>query len=73
MMSVCFNLSEKSRVDLYNAPALKYLGKEISKEGCFEIQAKSARLIMVLPPDRELKMREGNYAAGTTVVALDQE
>src|SRR6185295_274648 len=72
LQSVCFNNSEKSKVDLYDALRHEYLKKEISEEGCFEIPAKSARLIVVLPSGSELTVRDGNYTLGTKVVAYHQ-
>jgi hypothetical protein len=73
IQSVCFSNSEKSRVDLYDALRHEYAGREISEEGCFEIHAKSARLIVVLPSGSEVKLRDGRYAVGTTVVGFDQK
>jgi hypothetical protein len=69
---VCFYNAEKSKVDLYDALTREYLLKEISEEGCFEIRAKSARLIVVLPSGSEVKEKDGNYNVGTTVVAYRQ-
>jgi hypothetical protein len=71
--SVCFTNSEKTKVDLFDALRHEYLFREISEEGCFEIQARSARLIVVLPSGSELKMKDGNYTVGTTVVAFNQK
>jgi hypothetical protein len=67
------NNSEKSKVDLYDALQHMYVGKEISEEGCFEILAKSARLIVVLPSGSELQIRNGNSMVGNTIVAFDQK
>ena len=71
--SVCYTNPAKSKVDLFDALRHEYLSREISEEGCFEIPARSARLIVVLPSGSELKMKDGNYTVGTTVVAFDQK
>ncbi len=71
--TVCFNNDAKSKVDLYDALWNEYVRKEISEEGCFEIRAKSARLIVVLPSGSELEEKNGNLKVGTTIVAFNQK
>jgi hypothetical protein len=70
--TVCFNNNQKSKVELYDALRHDYLTKEITEEACFDIPAKSARLVVVLPAGSRIEKKNGNYIVGATVVAFDQ-
>ncbi|HEX8041182.1 MAG TPA: hypothetical protein VF490_18670, partial [Chryseosolibacter sp.] len=72
LKSVCFYNAEKTNVDLYDALSHEYLTKALNDEGCFAIEAKSARLIVVLPSGSEITMENGNYVADGKVVAYAQ-
>jgi hypothetical protein len=70
--SVCFYNTGKTNVDLYDALTHHYIGKDIADEGCFEIQGKAARLVVVLPSGSKLTIKNGNYMVGDKVVAYNQ-
>jgi len=70
--SVCFFNELKSKVDLYDALRHQYLSKEIGEEGCFEIPAKSSRLIVVLPSGSQVQSDDGKYTVGPTIVSFVQ-
>jgi hypothetical protein len=67
--TVCFQNPKKSKVDLFDALRHDYLNIGISEEGCFEVPAKSAKLIVVLPTGSRIQVQDGNYVVGTTIVA----
>jgi len=69
---VAYNSAGSGNVDLYDAITHDYLGKDIKEEGWFEIPAKSARLVVVVPAGSSIKLREGNYAVGDRIVAYAQ-
>ncbi len=71
--SVCFHNNQNSKVDLYDALRHNYLSKEVNEEVCFELPAKSARLVVILPSGSSIKVQDGNYIVGTTVVAYNQK
>jgi hypothetical protein len=70
--SVCFNNNQGANVELYDALRHDYLNKEVAEEGCFDIPAKSARLVVVLPAGSRIEKKDGKYIVGATVVAFDQ-
>lgn len=67
--TVCFHTIQKVKVDLYDALSHEYVAMEISEEGCFDIQATSARLLVVLPSGSKVKIKDGDYLVGDKVVA----
>jgi len=69
--SVCIPNHAKYRVDLFDALQHDYLSKDNDHHACFEIPAKSSRLVVVLPAESEVQIRDGNYVVGTTVVAFN--
>jgi hypothetical protein len=71
--SVCFYNTEKTNVDLYDALSHEYVSKDIRDDGCFKINAKSTRLIVVLPAGSEITMKKGNYVVDDKVVAYAQK
>ncbi len=71
--SVCFYNTKNSKVDLYDALGHDYLSKDSGEEACFEIQAKSAVLVVVLPSGSQIKASDGNYMTGSAVVAFNQK
>jgi hypothetical protein len=72
IQSVCFQNTGKSKVDLYDALWHEYVGKGISEEACFDIQTKSARLLVVLPAGSEIEIKSGQYTVGDKIVAYQQ-
>lgn len=71
--SVCFYNGEKSGVDLYDALTHEFVKEDVKDEGCFNIQAKSARLLVVLPAGSEVTLKAGNYVSGDKIVAYAQD
>lgn len=70
--SVCFLNTQKSKVDLYDALQHKYIANEVGEESCFEIPAKSSRLVVVLPSGSKVQVEKGDYKVGSTIVAFAQ-
>jgi hypothetical protein len=70
--SVCFQNTQKTKVDLYDALWHEYVSKGVSQEACFDIQAKSARLLVVLPSGSKLEIESGQYRVGNKIVAYKQ-
>jgi hypothetical protein len=72
---VCFYNTGSAKADLYDALQHIYLNKEVTDEGCFDILAKAARLIVVLPAGSVVTLRErdGNYVVGEKIVAYKQQ
>ena len=68
LKEVCFYNDAKSKVDLYDALNNEYLAHDALEENCFEIQAKSSRLIVVLPSGSKLTMEDGKYITNNTIV-----
>jgi hypothetical protein len=73
MKSVCFVNNHKAKVDLYDALRHDYLIRDVGDEGCFEIQAKSSRLVVVLPAGSKIQLEDGNYKIGSSIVAFSQK
>jgi hypothetical protein len=69
--SVCLPNHTKYRVDLFDALQHDYLSKDNDHHACFEIPAKSSRLVVVLPAESEVQLKDGNYMIGSSVVAFD--
>jgi len=69
LQTVCYNNYTKEAVDLYDALLHEWVTKDVATDGCFEIAAKSARLIVVLPTGSKIKQKEGKYLVGTKIVA----
>ncbi len=69
LKTVCYNNDTKESVDLYDALLHEWVNKDVAADACFEIAAKSARLIVVLPAGSKVQQREGKYLVGTEVVA----
>ena len=65
---VCFFNPEKSNVDLYDVLTHEYLHKNFSEEKCFEIPARSARLVVVIPAGSKIEFKEGKYMTGSKTV-----
>ncbi len=70
--SVCYYNTTKFQVDLFDVLQQDYLSKDNNHHACFDIPAKSSRLVVVLPAESEVQLKDGNYMVGTTVVAFDQ-
>lgn len=73
LKSVCFYNTGKSKVDLYDAIIHAYADKGIAEEGCFDIPAGSARLLVVLPSGSEIEMKNENYMVEDKIVAYHQK
>jgi len=69
LQTVCYNNDTQEAVDLYDALLHEWLNKDVAADGCFEIAAKAARLIVVLPAGSKIKQKEGKYLVGTKIVA----
>lgn len=69
LQTVCYNNDTKEAVDLYDALLHEWVTKDAAGDGCFEIAAKTARLIVVLPTGSKIKQKEGKYLVGTKIVA----
>jgi hypothetical protein len=69
LKEVCFYNDAKSKVDLYDALSNEYLAHDALEENCFEIQAKSSRLIVVLPSGSRLTIEDGKYITNNTIVS----
>jgi hypothetical protein len=65
---VCFYQSGK-KSDLYDALTKEYVVHNAGDEACFDIQPRSSRLIIVMPPDSEVKKVSGKYLLNDKVVA----
>jgi hypothetical protein len=72
LKSVCFSPEEKLKVDLYDALAHEYLARDIGEESCFDIEAKSSRLLVVLPAGSEISINDGKYMTNNKVVTYSQ-
>jgi hypothetical protein len=70
--SICFYNTQKSKVDLYDALTHTYLNMGVQEEGCFEIPAKSSKLIVSLPSGSQVQWKDGNYMVGSVFVAYNQ-
>jgi len=71
--SVCFVNNPKAKIDLYDALRHDYLIKDVGDEGCFEIQAKSSRLVVVIPAGSKIRLEDGNYKIESTIIAFSQK
>jgi hypothetical protein len=71
MKKVCLYRAEKSSVDLYDILIGDYIGKAVKEDACFEIEAKSSRLLVVLPEGAELKKGDGKYLSNEKVVSYN--
>jgi hypothetical protein len=70
--TVCNTFDTASEVDLYDVLTHEFVARKVVGEGCFEIQADVARLIVLLPADSEIIVRNGNYMVGSKVVSYQQ-
>jgi hypothetical protein len=70
--TVCFYPDQKVKVDLYDNLTHEYIGREVGEEGCFNIPAKSSRLLVVLPSKSDVKIRNGKYITNEKIVAYSQ-
>jgi hypothetical protein len=65
---VCFYQTGTTS-DLYDALTKEYVVRNAGEEACFDIQPKSSRLIIVMPPNSEVKKVNGKYLLNDKVVA----
>lgn len=72
LKTVCFYASGKSKTDLYDALSHEYLAREAGEETCFDIPARSSRLLVVLPSGSEVKFKDENYMTNNKIVAYSQ-
>lgn len=72
LKTVCFYPPDKIKVDLYDALTHEYLVRGAFEEGCFDIAAKSSRLLVVLPAGSEIELRDGKYTAEDKILAYAQ-
>lgn len=66
--NVCY--STATNVDLYDILTHQYLIKNADSEGCFDIPAKAARLVAVLPQGSTVEFKDGKYQSGGKVVSF---
>ena len=69
--SVCFYNTEKSPVDLYDAIRHEYIGKDISTEGCFLMEATSAIVVVAIPAGSKIVKKENRYQVGDRIVTYE--
>lgn len=69
---VCYYRNEKDEVDLYDAITHEYLVRKAGEESCFEIPARSSRLLVVMPAGMEIEKSDGRYLLNDKVVAYAQ-
>jgi len=69
---VCFYPPGNLKVDLYDALTHDYVLREITEDGCFEIPAKSSRLLVVVPAGNKIELKDGLYTANKKIVAHKQ-
>ncbi len=70
--SVCFGNTQDSKVDIYDALNFRYIGKNVSDEVFFNIERKSALLLVVLPAGSSLKVDEdGNLVSENKIVVYN--
>jgi hypothetical protein len=72
MKSVCFIPEGNMTVDLYDALTHQYLIRAIGGESCFNIEAKSSRLLVVLPAGSEVKVNDGKYTTNNKIVTYSE-
>jgi hypothetical protein len=69
---VCYYPADRPGADLYDALTHEYLVRNAGEEACFDIPARSSRLVMVLPSGSKIKMRDGKYITNEKIVAYHQ-
>jgi hypothetical protein len=69
LQTVCFYPADTAKVDLYDALNHEYLMQNTVEEGCFQIQAKSSLLLVVLPAGSEVRIKNGRYMTENKIVA----
>lgn len=69
---VCYYRNERDEVDLYDAITHEYLVRKAGEETCFEIPARSSRLLVVMPAGMEIEKSDGKYMLNDKVVAYAQ-
>jgi hypothetical protein len=67
--SVSYNNTEKFEVDLYDIISHEYVGKGISTQSNFTVDASASRVIVVLPTGSKIKKYENQYKVGDKTVA----
>jgi hypothetical protein len=72
LKTVCFYSDNKEKVDLYDALTHEYLARGAGEEACFAIEAKSSRLVVVLPAGSVIEMKNGNYISDNEILAYVQ-
>lgn len=73
LKSVCYYNAQESKVDLYDVLSHSYVGKDIAEEACFDIPARSSRVIVLIPSGSEVQLKDGNYMVGSKVAAFNQD
>ena len=73
LKSVCFYNSQSSPIDLYDVLEHAYVSVGITNEGCFDIAATSAKVIVVLPAGSEIIRKGNQYQVGDKIVAYVPE
>lgn len=69
IQKVCYYKNEKDDVDLYDAITHEYLVRHAGEESCFEIPARSSRVLVVVPAGTEVENSNGKYLLNDKVVA----
>jgi hypothetical protein len=67
--NVCYYRTDGSPVDLYDAITHEYIVRNAGEETCFDIPAKSSRVLVVLPVGMDIEKKDGKYVLGNKVVA----
>jgi hypothetical protein len=66
---VCLYRNDGSKADLYDAVSHEYVLRGAGEESCFDIPAKSSRLLVVMPAGQDLDVVNGKYLVNEKVVA----
>ncbi|MBN1952540.1 MAG: hypothetical protein JW801_15160, partial [Bacteroidales bacterium] len=61
--------NEDAPVDLYDAISHRIVARHVTEEGCFDLPAKSAMLIVVVPSESQLEKRGERIMLDTVVIA----
>jgi hypothetical protein len=67
--SISYENTEKFEVDLYDIINHEYVGKRVSTQSYFTVDASTAKVIVVLPAGSKIKKDENQYKVGDKIVA----
>jgi len=67
--AISFENTEKLEVDLYDIINHEYVGKRVSTQSYFTVDASTAKVIVVLPAGSKIKKNGNQYRVGEKIVA----